>query len=373
MRLFRLADLLAHKYKIAANEAEVRDAQIRRDLKYLWDLTNNKTYDVLRRITEAHVSGEPEDETEASAFHGQTFLKTIVSLIDFLVKNLQKVPVETIREKLNEVNELIETNASEASGGKGETVVSFPDAEAFIFMMDKATRGKNKSDDRHIKMQYAKLRTVLDKIHNSADNILDSIALLKGEDRIQDSDKKHRSNQKKRWTPRRGQIHEWDIKDFLRQHGATYGLNSEEDWRLAFENDPPFKEAITTVVNALNRGKIPRDGAWVKMEIARIMNEHFQRMATNAPAFEVGEDQFKEISRPKFVSPQLKKELLEKQRLQQEVKTEEWEKLQEQVRQRDEAHQRQQQELTEEEQQQEEARLQGKYSSRLEQIMKRYQ
>lgn len=373
MRLFRLADLLAHKYKIAANEAELRDAQIRRDVKYLWDLTNNKTYDVLRRITDAHISGDPENDTEASAYQGQTFLKTIVSLIDYLVANIKTVPVEKIRERLNQVNNLIETNAEETSGGKGETVVSFPDAEIFILLMDKATKGKNKSDDRFIKMQYAKLRTVLDKIHNSADKILDAIALLKGEDREIDPDKKHRSNQKKRWTPRRGQVHEWDIKDFLRQHGSAYGINSEEDWRIAFENDPPFKEAIITVINALNRGKVPRDGAWVKMEMARIMNEHFQRMATNAPAFEVGEEQFKEMSRPKFISPQLKKELIEKQRLRQEIKTEEWEKLQEQIRQRDEAHQRQQQELTEEEKQQEESGLQGKYSSRLEQIIKRYQ
>ena len=80
-----------------------------------------------------------------------------------------------------------------------------------------------------------------------------------------------------RFTPQRAPLSNYDVIDFIRQYGDRYGISGVEDWELAFRNDPQLKEQMTTVINALNRGHAPRDGAAVKEEIAQILKQHKDR------------------------------------------------------------------------------------------------
>jgi len=375
MRLFRLADLLATKYKTAAaTDAEKNEADIRRSVLDLWNLSNNKTYDILRVIGDAVLKDAPGSERERSAKRGHAFVIKVLSVIDQLKIGLNTIPLDEIESSLKAVINLIE----EESQDGGRNTVDFPDLTDFITLMNKNNRNLNQSDKRHVDTQYGKIRTVLTRIHSLADAIVTKLQKARGEPM---AEKNYRHHQRGRLVPRRSPLYKGDIVDFLRQYGPQYGLNSTDAWLQAFENDPPFKEQITTVVNALNRAKTPRDEALVKMQIAEIMRAHELRKRTNEPAFEANEDQFKQMGRPLYVSPELKQEKMQQQQMQQDTQQEEWEKLQMAVRQRDEAHARRQlEEQSEQAKRDEEQRkideeesMHSKYSSsRLEKILKRY-
>jgi len=378
MTIFRLADKIASKYKTAAaSEEEKREADIRRSLLDLWALTNNKTYDILRLVASSHISGKPDSEKERNAQRGYKFVNGILSVIDQLKTNLNTVPISDVEKKLKAVMDTIEEEAVDG----GRDTVDFPDLTDFIFLLGKNARNFNQSDKRWVDTNYGKIRTVITRIHSLADAIVTKIMRFRGEE----PEKKYRHHQRRRLEPRRAPIYKGDIVDFLRQYGPEYGLNSYDDWQVAFEHDQELKEQITTVINALNRAKTPKDEAAVKMQLAEVMHAWELRKKTNIPALEMGENEFKEVFRPRFVSPELKKERLQEQSQKDEAKQEEWEKLQEIVRKRDEANKRHQLEYQEElrnkelEQKQREIEedrerhIRSEGESRLEQILKRYQ
>jgi hypothetical protein len=358
MRLFKLADLLALKYKTAAaTDEEKVESDIRRSVLDLWNLSNNKTYDILRVIGDSVLKDAPNSERERNAKRGHSFVVKVLSVIDQLKIGLNTVPLQDIESSLKAVINLIEEESED--GGRG--TVDFPDLTDFITLMGKNNRNHNQSDKRHVDTQYGKIRTVLTRIHSLADAIVTKLQKARGEPM---AEKNYRHHQRGRLVPRRSPLYKGDIVDFLRQYGPQYGLNSTDDWQRAFENDPPFKEQITTVVNALNRAKTPRDETTVKMQIAEIMRAHELRVSNNLGALEAPE-----LPKPAYISPELKEERMMAQREQAEAAAEAERRLQEQVRQRDEANKRHQLEN-----QPSEEELKDKYSSlRIKQILKRYQ
>lgn len=391
MTVIKFADSVAYKYLTAGLDED----QIRRDVLYLWNLTNNKTYQILRQIASAELKGAPKNDKEVNAARGHAFVKNIVHIIDLLKKNLNTVDLDIIEEKLKEVVEEIELNASD--GGRGTT--DFADLTDYILLTGGNTTNLNKSDKRKIEGEYSKIRTIITKIHSSADSIVSAIMKSRGED--PNKDKNYRHHQRRRLVPRRAPVYEGDIVDFLRQHGTGYGLKDYDAWQIAFENDPMLKEQITTVINSLNRGmKHPTDESSVKMQVAEIMKNHEMRKANNLGALESPE-----LPTHNFVSPQLKKERKMEQQEQDSVREEGQRRLQEMIRRRDEANKRHrlenqpsEEEMTnqysvvnEEEQKRlqdvakqrelakklnplEEENLDSKFSSlRLKQILKRYQ
>lgn len=354
--------------KYAATDLEKNEAAIRRSILDLWNITTNKTYgEVLRACAEAGISGASTPK-EKSAERGYEFVKGLLNTIDVMKTNLNEIDFKTLRAKLKEIIASIEEQIE--PGVKGS--VDFPDVTNLIFFLVPA-RNKHEAENFK-KTQYGKVRTGLTRIHSMAKSMLSQLNKFEGLPSAEDPTKAYRHHQQPRLVPQRAPLSVYDIVPFIRQYGIEYGIRGEKDWEIAFRDDPEFKEEITTVINAVNRGKIPNNEQAVKMEIARVIRNHEARMATNQRAFEMGEDEFKQTYKAPFVSPELKKERLQQQRQVEEARIEEQEKLQEQVRQRDEAHQRQQQDKTEQEILQEEEALHSKYSSsRLEQILKRYQ
>lgn len=301
MKLFRLSELIAVKYKVAAeaSDLERNEAEIRRMIVELWNVGSTKPEmnaskspygEILRGLSTLSLQGKATSTLEEQAKRGHTLLKEVLNITDVLKTNVNKVDLQTLRSKLEELRALLQ--ASMAPGVRG--TVDFPDVSTLVFLgIEQRTKLER---DKFKAPAYVKARTGLIRIFEIAGNIISKLNKFEGLPSTGDPTiRPTRSTQKARLYPQRAPLAEYDIVPFLRQYGLQYGLRDNEDWATAFRDDPQFKHEITTVINALDRGLIPRDEASVKMEIARVIKEHEERKATNAGIFEASEDQAQQV------------------------------------------------------------------------------
>jgi hypothetical protein len=295
MRIDRLAELLVLKHKLAISPAEL-EASLRKKIPILWSYPN-KNFNILRACADSGAS-KPKDANERKAVAGHLFCKELLSQIDYLKANWLNASLGEIREILTSVVHLIELNKNPAFGPTGKvddraepSTIQFPHVSELIFQMIPITtkHSKKQRDD-----QFGKAKTGLARTLSVALDMLDDVQKLEvmvpEKFKYQnvtdvDIDKKL----PERFSPQRAPLSEYDIIDFIRQHGDEYGLSSNEDWGTVFRDDPQLKEEVTTVINALNRGHSPKDAASVRMQIAEILKNHEERKSTNAPLFEDSE------------------------------------------------------------------------------------
>jgi hypothetical protein len=283
MRLTRLADLFLAKYKFAVS---VTDAEsiLRHEISLLWNIPN-KTYNVLKACADADAS-KPKNANEQKAVVGHKFCKQLVSLIDYLKANSSDISLGEMREVLLNIVNLITENVSVKfnengrPSEKGESSnVQFGHVSELIFQLTPVSK------KHQIKLRnelYSKARNGLFRILSLSNTMLDEIKQLEvmapekfTHETFTDVD----INQENptRFTPQRAPLSNYDIIDFIRQHGDEYGISGINDWELAFRNDPQLKEEMTTVINALNRGHVPRDNTSIKQQIAQILQQHKDR------------------------------------------------------------------------------------------------
>jgi len=301
MKLFRLSELIAVKYKVAAeaSDLEKNEAEIRRMIVELWNVGSTKPElnaskspygEILRGLSTLSLQGKAKSPLEEQAMKGHALLKEVLNITDVLKINVNKIDLQTLRAQLENLRSLL--RVSMEPGTKG--TVDFPDVSTLVFLgMEQRTKLER---DKFKTPAYVKARTGLIRIFEIAGNIISKLNKFEGLPSTGDpTDRPTRSTQKARLYPQRAPLAEYDIVPFLRQYGLEYGLRNNEDWGTAFRDDPQFKESITTVINALDRGLLPRDEASVKMEIARVIKEHEERKATNKSVFNMPETKFQKV------------------------------------------------------------------------------
>lgn len=281
MRLARLAQLYAWKYKIAATPADLEN-DLRKKLVVLWTYPN-KTFGILKACAESG-AGKPTTPKEQEAVAGYQFCKQLLSMIDYLKVNYLNIDLGEVREVLTDLIQMINDNKDK----KGSSV-QFPHVSELIFQIMPISK---KHDMKLRNEQFGKAKTGLSRILSLALSMMEDIHQLE-----KVAPEKFQGYQSKtdvdideplpgRFTPQRAPLSEYDIIDFIRQHGSEYGISSQEDWGTVFGDDPQLKQDMTTVINALNRGHYPKDSPEIKMQIAEIMKNHEQRKSSNAPLFE---------------------------------------------------------------------------------------
>lgn len=285
MRLTRLAELLVAKHKFAASAAESENL-LRREINLLWNIPN-KSFNILKACAESGAS-KPKDAKENIAVLGHKFCKQLLSLIDYLKSNMLDIPLVEMREVLLNIANLIDSNKDLKFNAKGKVSedgevapVQFPHVSELIFQI---TPIRTKHEIKLRNELQGKARTGLSRILSICSTMLDEISQLEVMDptkfkAVDSVDPEVNIEQvvPERFSPQRAPLSNYDILDFIRQHGDKYGISNTEDWELAFRNDPALKEDITTVINALNRGHSPRNGLSVKDEIAQILQQHKDR------------------------------------------------------------------------------------------------
>lgn len=301
MKITRLADLLVLKYKLAISPAEL-EANLRKKIDVLWSYPN-KHFNILKACADSGAS-KPKSPDERIAVAGHLFCKELLSWIDYLKNNSATLSLGEIRESLLNIAKLIERNQNATFNNAGKydarmppTDRQFPHVSKLIFEMVPI---KRKHDKKLRDEQYSKARTGLSRIVSVASDMMDNIRTL--EVMVPEkfthkdtTDVDINSKMPSRFKPQRSPISVNDIVDFINQHGADYGISSQEDWATVFRDDPELKEKMTTVINTINRtpkdetGRpiwAPADAAEMKMIIAEVLKEVEESKSTNAHLFE---------------------------------------------------------------------------------------
>lgn len=284
MKVIKLAKYLGLKYKFAG-EAQQIEHSLRKKIDILWNYPN-KNFNILRVCADAGVS-KPTNPNEKKAVVGFKFCQELLSMIDYLKNNQYSLSLSKVRELLNNIIHLINKNKDlrfnekgiPSEEGKAEGI-QFPAVSELIFELIPI----NKRHDVKLKNeQFGKAKTGLSRILGLSLDMMNDIFELEKLLPEQFQEPLHETSEDideqlpKAFTPQRAPLSEYDIIDFIRQHGENYGISSTDDWGKIFMDDPKLKQEMTTVINALNRGHVARNDAEVKMQLAEIMREHEER------------------------------------------------------------------------------------------------
>lgn len=291
MKLFRLSQLYAIKYKIAAN-AEDAEASIRKSIPMLWNYPN-KLFNILKACAESDVS-KAKTPLDNKAAAGNRFCRNLLSLINHVYSNKETISMGELREKLLKIVNLIEENKDVKIGPTGrpsikgeEPTIQFPHVSALIHLLFPVNR---KHDIKVRNELQGKARTGLSRILSYSLDILNNLqdleVLAPEKFTYQTQENIDKDLGGSRFSPQRAQLSNNDIVDFIRQYGPEYGITSRDDWDVVFGNNPQLKEEMTTVINARNRGQYAANDVLVKDEISKILRGHQESQKATTPHFE---------------------------------------------------------------------------------------
>lgn len=278
---------MAHKYKIAASTADL-EVMVRKHIDVLYTYVHG-TYGILNDCAMADASN-PTNEQEELAVRGHKFCKQLVSIIDFLKKSRNTVTMPELQAALVRMSTLIDKEL-QVEGG-----VQFPQISALIWEMI-PLHGQKVSPayvEKVRKEKSNKARHGIMRIKSVATTALKELQQMG----------LSQNPASGRFEAQRTKLDLYDIIKFIRAHGAQYGIQDEGDWETVFRNDPQFLEDMTTVIYAKERAHSPRDEAYVSAQILKALRDHRARTeGVNAPYFEAGEDQAKEMVQPEQDEP----------------------------------------------------------------------
>jgi len=341
MKTFRLARYFELKYSFVSEASEQRVNEVR---QAIIDAYNHYVNIDSRGLKPAY------NIIPLLAESGEKFSKQITALMEDLVNDIDTIDLHDLFSKIQNVLAVID----ELQHGKKEEVRNSIH-DMFVMRRDTDKNRREVAKSKFENVVFKKLASILAKQAKALNVLLGKSNLIMGgptEPEVKEPTKEEQN------MFRRTQL---AVANHL-DDGPVFG----QVW-----SQPDLKRRLIRLINkGKNRwAEISKDPEVIR-ETSAIIAE-LKRRQTNEGYFNAPEDVAKEMVQSPFVSPELKRERLQEKNLQEEAKTEEWEKLQEAVRQRDEAHQRRQEEQRKID---EEAELASKYSStHLEQIMKRYQ
>ena len=228
----------------------------------------------------------PKNIYEERAVEGFKFCNELLSMIDYMQAKVDNISFGEMREVLTLVVNLIKSNIK-----KYDSSIQFQHVSDLIFeIVPSSTKNSRVIRDQ----QFAKAKTGLSRILSLSLTMLEDLSKLE----ISNPDKFEYKNVSdididdtlpKRFKPQRANLSIYDIIDFIYQHGDLYGINSKDEWEIVFRDDPELTQDITTVINAVNRGHVPRAYYYIKEEITKALNNHKKRKSSNAHIFDTEE------------------------------------------------------------------------------------
>lgn len=281
MRTNKLADLFAHKYKVAVSTADL-EVMLRKQIDLLYTYVHS-AYDILDKCATADASN-PTNEHEKQAVAGHQFCKSLVSFIDYLKKERDSIPLPKMQSVLVEISKLIDDNL------KVQGAVQFPHVSALIWEMVPLGGQKVKPAfvEKRRKELANKARHGISRVKSVVTQMLTNMEEM-GMAKVPSN----------RFIAQRTGLDLYDVIDFMRTHGGEFGIEQNDDWDVVFRNDPEFLEEMTTVIYALKRARTAVEHEAVRGKVLQALREHRARTeGVNTPYFEAGEEQAKQMALP---------------------------------------------------------------------------
>jgi len=253
MRLFRLADLLEHKYGLVSEGASATQVEeVKRELLNAYKLyVNSKT------------AKEPILQMLADA--GETFSKTLVSMFEGLIASLDKHSNTQLFARVNNMLGMINDMKNDKD---------FP-VRSFIHDAVRVTKDSERNYRERLKSKFEMTISRLSSILEREAKKLQSTLPLGAPTGLEGG----------RVEPQRKELSREKLLMFMRTPAAQfYGLDNIEVMTHALSY-PEVREKITTLVNSIDRGHLPADGPEVMAE-TRAIKGWLDNKKTNLSALE---------------------------------------------------------------------------------------
>jgi hypothetical protein len=288
MRIVKLAELLEHKYKVAASTADL-EAMVRKYIDRLYEVVH-KQFPILYEIFDSGAS-KPKDEREEFGIKGYQFIHALVDEINKLMEVHNTISMPLLQSKLAGIANLIDENlqVKSLSGSLGNS--QFPHVEEIVRIIRPIGGHKAKQTwvQRSVDNDVKKAREGLKRIKSIVTTMLNDLAKM-GMAKIPHGG---------RFEAQRQPLSVYDIIKFIRLYGGKFGIEDKEDWNQVFDDDPKFLEDMTSVVYAADRARTAREYENVRNMVLEALRRHREKTeGVNVPYFEAGEEQAKEMATP---------------------------------------------------------------------------
>jgi len=254
MRIFRLADLLEHKYELRSEGAP--SAQTIDEVK-------RALIGAYRNYVSSESAKDPILQMLADA--GETFSKTLISMFENLIGHIDKHSNTQLFVKVNNMLGMI----NEMKNDK-----TFP-VRSFIHNAVRVTKESERNYREHLKQKFEMVVSRLSSILEREAKKLKTTLPLGTPAELEGT----------RVAPQRKELSKEKLLMFMRTPAAQfYGLDNIDVMSQALSY-PEVKDKITTLVNAIDRGHIPADGPEVMAE-TRTIKSWLDAKKTNLSALE---------------------------------------------------------------------------------------
>ena len=288
MRTVRLAELLAHKYKVAVSTADL-EVMVRKYIDRLYEVVH-KQFPILYEIFDSGAA-KPKNEREEFAIKGYQFIHTLVNEINKLMEVHNTISMSQLQAKLANIASLIDDNLQVKALSGSPMNSQFPHVEEIVKIIRPTGGHKAKHDwvTRSVNNDVKKAREGLKRVKSIVTTMLSELAKM-GLANVEHGG---------RFEAKRQPLSAYDIIKFIRLYGGKFGIEDKEDWNQVFDNDPQFLEDMTTVVYAADRARTAREYENVRNMVTEALRRHREKTeGVNTPYFEAGEEQAKEMAQP---------------------------------------------------------------------------
>lgn len=237
MNIYKLANIFSKKYKLTSFAFSELD-YIKKDILNCYDL---------------YVGNNSKDSPLGwMASQGEPFSKELVDVMVDLTSNIDSLTELQIFNRVNKVLDIIFNMKSDPNNGPRN----------FIDDSIKIRRQSDKNQRELIKRKYegaiSRISSIFEKVAKSLNKFMGENIPLKGTF----------------VEPERMELSKQKIFNFLHTPVAeSYGLTLESFEKAILEN-PELKSKVTTLINAIDRGHIPRDGKEVAEIVTEIMSQN---------------------------------------------------------------------------------------------------
>lgn len=201
---------------------------------------------------------------------GEPFSKRLIKSMEEMIANIDKLSPQAIFRRVNGILAGI------------SAVKNDPEKQVRNFIHDsvRVNRESERNYREHVKSKFevaiSRISSILEKQARALQSLI----------RLENPEEDVPGLEGGAVEPQRKELSKDKILTFIRSPAAqNYGLDSL-DTMTRILTYPDLKEKITTIINAVDRGRTPIDGPDVRMAVAEIMKIFNERQQTNLTALE---------------------------------------------------------------------------------------
>ena len=263
-----------------ANEESVLEKSFRNKLDVLYKIVHLGGRASMIEACALATLSNPSTSFDYKAVAGKEFCEEVVSIIDNIYQDRNTSDLQSLKDKLIYLAQLIDKNKYVPFNSDGKIDVDFGEIRenentSSDFQFDHVSTlaamilsGSTKNFLRQKVKAGGEVRNQLSKIMSSTLTLLDMLKQLNSVTLEFTEDDEYIPE---RFTAQRSDLTRNEIEWFILHHGSDYGIPDKDTWEIVIRKAPWLKSKLHTIINSLRRGNSPSTS--IKEEILNIIGE----------------------------------------------------------------------------------------------------